>query len=76
VPVNRRWYTPTEVAKACHVSRQAVWKWLQRGALTGFRPNGGKWWRVTASEFERYVRARAKPVGEKPAATARTVLPR
>jgi hypothetical protein len=58
--VDKRWYTPTEVAIACQVSRQAVWQWLESGALPG--EQRGRWWHVLADDLEAFARARKAPL--------------
>lgn len=56
----RRWYTPREVAKACHVSPQAVRAWLASGRLVGFKRS--RYWQVTAEELSRAALASRRPL--------------
>jgi excisionase family DNA binding protein len=46
-------YTPDEIATGLKVSKLAVYKWLQKGDLKGFK--AGKMWRVTREEMEAFL---------------------
>lgn len=47
-------YTPEEIAQGLKVSKLAVYKWLQKGDLKGFK--AGKMWRVTREELEAFLK--------------------
>ncbi|MFO8023500.1 MAG: helix-turn-helix domain-containing protein [Perlabentimonas sp.] len=46
-------YTPDEIANGLKVSKLAVYKWLQKGKLKGFK--AGKMWRVTREDLEAFL---------------------
>ena len=46
-------FTPEEIADRLKVSKQAVYKWLTKGQLKGFR--AGKMWRVTRENLEAFL---------------------
>ena len=46
-------YTPIQIAKGLEVSKIAVYQWLQKGELKGFK--AGKLWRVTREDLEEFL---------------------
>jgi len=48
-----RIYTPEEIAERLRVSRKAVYDWLNKGRLKGFK--AGKMWRVTKQALEDFL---------------------
>lgn len=46
-------YTPDEIATGLKVSKLAVYKWLQKRELKGFK--AGKMWRVTKEDLEAFI---------------------
>jgi len=46
-------YSPDEIAEGLNVSKLAVYKWLQKGELKGFK--AGKMWRVTKEDLEEFL---------------------
>ena len=46
-------FTPEEIAKHLKVSKLAVYKWLQKGELKGFK--AGKMWRVKREALEEFL---------------------
>jgi cysteine desulfurase len=52
-------YSCTDVATACHVSRQTIWRWRQEGSVPVGRARRGRHVVFSATELE-YIRAHAQ----------------
>jgi excisionase family DNA binding protein len=53
--------TTSEVARYCHVSHVAVWKWIHKGKLKAYRLPSGHY-RVERGALAAFLRERGKPI--------------
>ncbi|MCD6521062.1 MAG: response regulator [Anaerolineae bacterium] len=56
--------TTGEVAKYCHVSHVAVWKWIKSGKLPAYRLPGGHY-RIERGAFKEFLRKHGIPIDPK-----------
>ena len=48
--------TVNEIAKDLKVERRTVIRWVESGQLHAFKPGGGRFWRVTRADFQRFIK--------------------
>ena len=53
--------TTGEVAKYCHVSSAAVWKWIKQGKLSAYRLPGGRY-RIEKAALKGFLREHNMPI--------------
>lgn len=52
-----RYYTVREISERTGIPRRTIYDAINAGRLAALMPNGcRRWWRVSESEWERYVR--------------------
>lgn len=52
--------TVEEVCSLLKVERHTVAHWIKSGRLRGFRPGGGRFWRVRRQDFQRFAKGDAR----------------
>lgn len=48
--------TVNEIAERLKVERRTVIRWIVSGKLRAFKPGGGRFWRVTRADFQRFIK--------------------
>lgn len=51
--------TVDEIAKDLKVERRTVIGWIVSGNLRAFKPGGGRFWRITRADFQRFIKGGA-----------------
>ena len=58
--------TVKQIQDALSVSRGTVIGWIVSGKLRAFKPGGGRVWRVTRVDFQRFINAGTPGRGPRP----------
>jgi excisionase family DNA binding protein len=47
--------TVNEIAEKLRVERHTVIRWITNGKLRAFKPGGGRFWRIRAADFRKFI---------------------
>ena len=50
--------TVDEICRLLKVERHTVAGWIESGKLRAFKPGGGRFWRVTRADFQRFIKGK------------------